>query len=513
MRRVFYRFIETFFRHRFLHLVPIPILLVVFAVSYVTTKTTYGSNGTMWIERQTLLASITSNQQDNTWVTPAQTTVDEFTELLQTDAFIRAVVKGTSLESEMTKGQAVQTTLFANVRKWVWTQTLGNNIIAISAAHANAEVAQQLAAATIEAYLTWRINNDRQDSQVAQTFFTAFLDAPGWDADLNFASRCLDEVAVAVLDPFLAKLKSRRAADQPRKIRILQLLRQRTDPALLALCRELADEADAQIASAAREILERAQAGQGIEVVEIRPPGGVKLAKPGEVHVDPRTGLAFVFVPGGEFVMGSKDYTHTQPLHTVRLSPFRLGRYAVTNQEYERFLKDTKRKTLPEYWDDKKWNQPQQPVVGVSWNEAAAFCRWAGCRLSTEAEWEYACRAGSTKRFCFGDEESKLAQFAWYGKNSDGKTQPVGQRKANKWGLYDMHGNVWEWCQDWYGEYASGPATDPTGPKKGQYRVLRGGCWSDSGVYCRSAFRLSYYPSNRIIIIGFRVVLAPRSVP
>ena len=200
MRRAFYRFIETFFRHRFLHLVPIPIMLVVFAFSYVTTKTTYNSNGTMWIERQTLLQSMSANPQDNLgYVTPAQATVDEFAELMQTDAFVRAVVKGTSLESEMTKGLVVQASLFANVRKWVWSLTLGNNVISVNATHESAEVAQQLAAATMDAYLTWRINNDKQDSQVAQTYF-ADLEAQ-YTKELDTARTALQTYLEAHPDP------------------------------------------------------------------------------------------------------------------------------------------------------------------------------------------------------------------------------------------------------------------------------------------------------------------------
>jgi formylglycine-generating enzyme required for sulfatase activity len=151
------------------------------------------------------------------------------------------------------------------------------------------------------------------------------------------------------------------------------------------------------------------------------------------------------------------------------------------------------------------------PVVLVSWSDADAFCRRlserenATYRLPTEAEWEYACRAKSTTEFFFGDDAGKLGDYAWYSDNSGNKTHPVGQLEPNSWGLYDMHGNVWEWCQDWFGEYPSNPVVDPKGPDKGEYRVLRGGSWYGDARYVRSANRGRYSPGLRDYDIGFRV--------
>ena len=169
-----------------------------------------------------------------------------------------------------------------------------------------------------------------------------------------------------------------------------------------------------------------------------------------------------------------------------------------------------------------KESGPDAPVEMVSWDDAQEFCRKlselaeekeAGrrYRLPTEAEWEYACRAGSAEKYCYGDDESRLGDYAWYRKNSDGKTHQVGQKKPNAWGLYDMHGNVWEWCADWYDReyYANSPTDDPTGPSEGSFRVFRGGgpLWG-AGV-CRSACRPDSRaaPGFRHFVLGLRVSL------
>ena len=130
-------------------------------------------------------------------------------------------------------------------------------------------------------------------------------------------------------------------------------------------------------------------------------------------------------------------------------------------------------------------------------------------RLPTEAEWEYACRAGTTTKWSFGDDESGLGDYAWLGGNSGSQTHAVGKKKPNAWGLFDMHGNVWEWCSDLYGDYAKGVVTDPQGPSRGYYRVPRGGGWDFSTGDCRSADRKMIVPSNRYDDQGFRLALSP----
>jgi len=163
---------------------------------------------------------------------------------------------------------------------------------------------------------------------------------------------------------------------------------------------------------------------------------------------------------------------------------------------------------------------PKNPVENVSWDDCQAFldklndefgARRGKFQLPTEAQWEYACRAGSTTRYCFGDEESRLNAYAWSAENSGNKTHPVGEKEPNAWGLYDMHGNVWEWCQDFYdGDYyANSPLDDPMGPATGPYRVLRGGGGNLAAKYCRSSYRSSFEPGYRNSRLGFRVALVP----
>jgi formylglycine-generating enzyme required for sulfatase activity len=163
------------------------------------------------------------------------------------------------------------------------------------------------------------------------------------------------------------------------------------------------------------------------------------------------------------------------------------------------------------------------PMYYVNWEEATEFCRrltdlervtgllppGQEYRLPAEAEWEYACRAGSTTRFANGDAEADLAKIGWYDGNSGSVTHPVGTKRANAWGLHDMHGNVWEWCHDWYEDYPSGEVVDPFGPTTGSYRVLRGGSWFNPSRNCRSAYRVRNAPGLRSGSLGFRVVLAP----
>jgi len=234
-----------------------------------------------------------------------------------------------------------------------------------------------------------------------------------------------------------------------------------------------------------------------------------------EVWREERTGYELVWIPPGSFTMGSPEsekerYDYEGPEHEVHVRGFLMGRYPVTNAQYATFLKANPEVSEPEFWADRKFNEAQQPVVGVSWDDARRFAEWAGMRLPTEAEWEYACRAGTTTRFYTGDKEEDLGRAGWYSANAGGQPHAVGGKEPNKFGLYDMHGNVWEWVEDdWHRSYDGAPNDGRAwidSPKRGSGRVLRGGAWINDPRDCRAAFRYVYVPHERLGTFGFRVV-------
>ncbi len=232
------------------------------------------------------------------------------------------------------------------------------------------------------------------------------------------------------------------------------------------------------------------------EVPEVEEEPAPSPPEPGTPMTN-RIGMAFVRIPAGDFHMGSAEGDDDErPVHSVRISqPFDLGIHPVTQAQWETVMGNN-----PSHFT----GDANRPVESVSWEEVQAFIaklrdRDPGVtyRLPTEAEWEYAARAGSTTAYCFGNDPEQLSEYAWYGANSGGTTHPVGQRKPNDWGLYDIHGNVWEWVQDWYNDYpaeaaadsTAAPTADPTGPSSGSSRVYRGGSWHSSAGGCRSANR------------------------
>jgi formylglycine-generating enzyme required for sulfatase activity len=201
-----------------------------------------------------------------------------------------------------------------------------------------------------------------------------------------------------------------------------------------------------------------------------------------------------------------------KPQHLVKITkPFYLGLYEVTQQQYEKVME-----ARPWQGEEYVKEGPDYPAVYVNHDDAVEFCRRLSkqegveYRLPTEAEWEYACRAGTTTSYSFGDDASKLGQYAWYGKNAwdigEKYAHRVGQKLPNPWGLYDMHGNAWEWCQDWYAPYGSEKVvSDPVGPAQGEGRVLRGGSFLSLTSNVRSANRFNNRPVNRFYSLGFRV--------
>jgi formylglycine-generating enzyme required for sulfatase activity len=238
--------------------------------------------------------------------------------------------------------------------------------------------------------------------------------------------------------------------------------------------------------------------------------------------------LEMVRIPGGVFRMGSPaDETGRRdnegPVHDVRVSAFEMIRVPVTRRLYQDIMQPDA--PIPD--------ADEHPMTEVSWFEAVQFCnrlsehhgftpcyridghnvQWEqgaqGYRLPTEAEWEYACRAWTQSRFFCGHDERTLDRYAWYAANSQGAAQPVGRKAPNPWGLFDMHGNVWEWCWDWYGPYDERPQTDPTGPPEGISRVVRGGSFVNPPESLRSASRDRDLPVYRVGGAGFRCVRVP----
>ena len=257
----------------------------------------------------------------------------------------------------------------------------------------------------------------------------------------------------------------------------------------------------------------KVDATRGSREMSVSLPGGVKLD--------------LVWIPAGEFLMGTPAHEKDRgsdegPQHRVQITKgFWMGKYEVTQEQWKAVMGTTP-------WEGETYakGNPRHAVSYVSWNDCQDFVKklnsrasGGGFRLPTEAEWEYACRAGTTTRFYYGDDPdyAKLGDYAWYTKNAwdaGGRhAHEVGQKKPNAWGLYDMHGNVWEWCEDWYGEdwYDKSATEGPKGPSSGSYRVLRGGSWNYFPSYCRAANRDWHDPSLRNFYVdGFRIVCCPR---
>jgi len=224
--------------------------------------------------------------------------------------------------------------------------------------------------------------------------------------------------------------------------------------------------------------------------------------------------LYFQHIPSGTFQMGSPDTEPMRggdegPVHEVAITEdFYFGTFEVTQAQWEKVMGDN-----PAIFQTLE-TSPTHPVEYVSWNDCQAFIAKLNAmdmgkfRLPTEAEWEYACRAGTTTAYFWGDEMAKngSSDYAWANSRSFARTNPVGMKKPNPWGLYDISGNVWEWCGDWFGPYEEGRQTDPQGPDSGKMKVFRGGSWYDFYESHRSANRHKHAPDEHYTAIGMRLV-------
>ncbi len=262
---------------------------------------------------------------------------------------------------------------------------------------------------------------------------------------------------------------------------------------------------------------------QGISQTSIQASGGSLIFQMLSIRLQPpiwknSLGMTFVLLPAGTFTMGSPSdepgrWSNEGPQHQVTLSQaFYMQQTEVTQAQWEAVMGSN-----PSYFS----GCPTCPVEQVSWNDAQNFIAAMNARgegtygLPTEAQWEYGARAGSTTAFYNGGitelyrgYDPNLNAIGWYCYNAESETHAVAQKTPNAWGLYDVSGNVWEWCQDWYGSYSSSPLVDPTGPSTGSYRVIRGGSWYYVALSCRAANRYYDFPGSRGYVMGFRLVLS-----
>ncbi len=273
--------------------------------------------------------------------------------------------------------------------------------------------------------------------------------------------------------------------------------------------------------------------------LETRIEAAEALGQAGDPRLDRHRHDYWVTIPAGEFWMGAqngdrnkpnydpdalhKDEVYSKsPVHKVYLDAFSIARYPVTVDLYRKFIDDEGYENErwwkaggfgefsgPEGWDDQLLH-PSRPVVGVSWNEASAYCRWAGLRLLTEAEWERAARSSDGRKYPWEDEEPDPSRLN-YRESKIGHATPVGVYPLGVTpdGICDLVGNVWEWCADWLGRYPAELVVNPTGPDEAAIRVIRGGGWYDDARECRAASRGGFEPSNRDFNLGFRVALVP----
>jgi formylglycine-generating enzyme required for sulfatase activity len=339
-----------------------------------------------------------------------------------------------------------------------------------------------------------------QDPSVFLPYMREVVKVPAFAKNADLVEACLDDAAEVSKEPFLELVRlapGRKKELWPRQLQAARILGQIDPKEVHALAGQLKGHPSEEIRRWIADLLRR---------------------RADDVTVADRVEYELVRIPAGRFKMGSpkrenRSFDDERPVHEVDVPAFEIGRFPVTNEQYGRFMEESPDVNAPEYWGNREFNGRRQPVVGVSWDEANRFAEWAGLRLPTEAEWEYACRAGTRTRFYTGDKDSALDRAGWFDQNSGGATHPVGEKEPNDFGLYDMHGNVWEWTDDdWHGNYEGAPKDGRacTDSPRGRYRVIRGGGWVNGAEDCRSAIRSCDAPGYRNDFLGFRL---SRSLP
>jgi formylglycine-generating enzyme required for sulfatase activity len=340
------------------------------------------------------------------------------------------------------------------------------------------------------------------------SFFVPFMKEvvkfPAFVEHAGFVETCLEDAAEISMEPFVALLEQNPEDDRglwERQLIALRIVERNDLDKIEGLKSILVNHPFDEIKNRVKP-----EHLKAMDIVADKPVMGRPILN---IHKD----YELVKIPGGTFMMGSYKgeegrYNDEGPVHKVQIPDFYMGKYPVTNEEYSRFLQENHDVDEPEYWGDRKFNQSKQPVAGVAWHDAKKYADWAGLRLPGEAEWEYACRAGTSSRFYTGDTIDDLDRAVWYRDNSGDRLHPVGEKEPNDFGLYDMHGNVWEWVEDdWHKNYENFPGDDSPwlDHHRGDKRVVRGGSWFNSAEYCRSAFRGNFHPDNRYDGIGFRL--------
>jgi formylglycine-generating enzyme required for sulfatase activity/transcriptional regulator with XRE-family HTH domain len=324
--------------------------------------------------------------------------------------------------------------------------------------------------------------------EVMDRFVASLLRTDALEAHTDVFAQCIDAAQNFPIASLMDHLAQWRVIGTLRLRGLLRLMRGQNVPQLRGLCESLLQHEDGGVVGLAKEILSNTKSIR----ISVEAPSVHTLARANIRELD------FVKIPEVEVMIGSDDGHANEKPALVTVRSFALSRYLVTNEQYRRFLSENQTAPLPRFWSDSRYNGADQPVVGISWYEAVRYCEWADVRLPTEFEWETACRAGTRSEYWAGDGESALRMVGWYTGNAGGRLHAVGELPANPFGLHDMHGNVWEWCADWYAHHYGGPTNE-------KERVLRGGYWNVDANRARSSYRGRLPPGTRGFDLGFRV--------